>query len=125
MSDPGHRLERVVAHSRDLENAGRGERFDVEGSDGAVSAFVIRWKDVAFAYVNACPHVGSELDWLPGQFFDMDRRYLLCATHGAAFEPDTGLCVSGPCVGARLTRVGVREAEGVVLAETFGAKRQE
>jgi nitrite reductase/ring-hydroxylating ferredoxin subunit len=49
------------------------------------------------AYQNFCPHTGSPLDWLPGRFFSDDGRTLVCATHGARFDPLTGACLSGPC----------------------------
>ena len=49
------------------------------------------------AYRNECPHTGSPLDWLPGRFFSEDGRTLVCATHGARFDPMTGACLSGPC----------------------------
>ena len=42
-------------------------------------------------------------------------RYLVCSTHGAMFEPGTGYCVAGPCRGASLERVEVRESDGRVL----------
>jgi len=41
-----------------------------------------------------------ELDWQPGEFFDIAGVYLVCSTHGAIFEPNSGLCVAGPCRGA-------------------------
>ena len=66
------------------------------------------------AYVNRCPHVGTPLDLWPNEFFAEDGRVLVCATHGAIFEPDTGLCPAGPCVGDSLQRLGVRE-EGLEL----------
>jgi nitrite reductase/ring-hydroxylating ferredoxin subunit len=33
----------------------------------------------------------------------------MCARHGAIFEPHTGRCVGGPCRGARLTPLTIRE----------------
>jgi nitrite reductase/ring-hydroxylating ferredoxin subunit len=61
------------------------------------------------------------LDWVDNQFFTVDGRYLMCANHGAVFEPPTGECVWGPCVGASLQslplevigeRIHVRFPEG-------------
>jgi nitrite reductase/ring-hydroxylating ferredoxin subunit len=37
-----------------------------------------------------------------GAFFDDSRRYLICATHGAMYEPRSGHCVAGP-VAARVS----------------------
>jgi len=60
------------------------------------------------AYVNRCPHVGTPLDLWPNEFFTDDGRALVCSTHGAIFEPDTGFCTGGPCAGDRLTRLPLR-----------------
>ena len=59
----------------------------------------------AFAYVNRCPHAGTELNWHEDQFLSDDGEYLQCFTHGALFEPDSGRCVAGPCVGKCLQPV--------------------
>jgi len=68
-------------------------------------------------YVNICPHRGTSLDWQPGEVFDETGLYLICATHGALFEPDSGLCVAGPCQGAHLQKIPVKiEGGQVVLA---------
>jgi nitrite reductase/ring-hydroxylating ferredoxin subunit len=54
------------------------------------------------------------MDWQPGEFLDLEKRYILCSIHGAAYEPANGRCVLGPCVGARLKAVRVEEREGRV-----------
>src|SRR5438093_426218 len=63
------------------------------------------------SYVNRCPRIGISLDWVDNQFFSIDGRYLMCANHGATFEPATGECIWGPCVGAALQNVPL-EMEG-------------
>jgi nitrite reductase/ring-hydroxylating ferredoxin subunit len=46
----------------------------------------------------------------------MDGRYLMCANHGATFEPATGECIWGPCVGAALQSVPLQiEAEKIFV----------
>lgn len=75
---------------------------------------VVRRADQVFAYVNHCPHAGSPLDWVPGQFLDLDKRYIQCSTHHALFEIGDGECVAGPCVGERLTAVPVEVRDGAV-----------
>lgn len=64
------------------------------------------------AYVNKCPHMGVELNWMPGRFMDSDNLFLQCATHGALFKPGDGECIAGPCQGDVLTALEVREHEG-------------
>jgi nitrite reductase/ring-hydroxylating ferredoxin subunit len=100
--------ERVIGLSAALVDGGPGLRFTV-GRDGSVSAFAIRYRGTVHAYVNSCAHQEVELDWLPGLFFDTEGAHLVCAMHGARYAPDTGLCVEGPCRGANLVRITVRE----------------
>lgn len=70
--------------------------------------FVVNHGGRHHAYVNRCPHAGTPLDLWPNDFWTEDGRYLICATHGALFSPDTGACVEGPCPGAALERVPLR-----------------
>ena len=59
-------------------------------------------------------HVPMEMDWQEGQFFESSGLYLMCATHGAIYEPDTGRCVGGPCRGAHLSKLDITERDGAV-----------
>ena len=68
----------------------------------------------AHAAINICPHRGTSLDWQPGEVFEESGLYLICATHGAMFDPDTGLCIAGPCVGAQLQKLPVQVVDGRV-----------
>ena len=65
------------------------------------------------AYLNRCSHVAMELDYQPNRFFDDTGQWLLCATHGAAYRPDTGACGGGPCRGG-LVKIDLTEHDGVV-----------
>ena len=60
-------------------------------------------------------HVWVELDWVEGEFFDPSKLYLVCATHGAAYLPESGRCIAGPCSGRGLTPLRVTEADGNVF----------
>ena len=107
---------RVICASEALEERGEGVRFELRPAEpGAAGGFAIRAFGKVHAYVNRCPHLGTELDWQAGEFFDFARLYLVCSTHGAIFEPATGHCVAGPCRGASLERVEVRECDGRVM----------
>ena len=114
--------ERIVCESAALAEGGSGVRFELTRSGRQVPCFVVRFDGQAHAYVNSCPHRGTELDWQHGDFFDESGLYLVCATHGAAFDPATGLCIAGPCAGERLFRVSIREEhERVMLESDSGA----
>ena len=89
---------RVICASRELVDSGRGVRFEIEYFGEAAPAFAVRYRGRAHAYLNRCAHVAMELDWQEGVFFDADGRDLVCATHGALYEPSSGRCLGGPCV---------------------------
>lgn len=88
----------------DAVNANQGVEFMIDDTPG----FVIAHKDSYHAYVNRCPHLGIELNWMPGRFLDSDHCFIQCATHGALFTLDQGLCVAGPCQGDALTPLETR-----------------
>jgi nitrite reductase/ring-hydroxylating ferredoxin subunit len=108
--------ERVICASEALRDGGAGVRFEL---DPAVHftpvGFAVRHCGAVRAFVNRCPHAGTELDWNPGEFFDETQLYLTCATHGALFEPGNGYCVAGPCRGASLEPLAVVERDGQVI----------
>ncbi len=106
--------ERLICAAGELPEGGRGARFDWPPAGGAGKGFAVRFGGVVRAYVNRCPHLGVELDWEPGEFFEESGLYLVCSTHGAIFEPSTGQCVAGPCRGARLEAIAVEERDGLV-----------
>lgn len=98
----------------DLAEGGAGVRFVVEVGNRPVGAFVVRYAGEAHAYLNRCAHVPMELDWQEGRFFESSGLYLICATHGAMYAPDSGLCVGGPCRGASLAKLRIVEQGGSV-----------
>jgi nitrite reductase/ring-hydroxylating ferredoxin subunit len=108
------RREHLIGISADVLEGGKGLRFLLDEHTGG---FAVRFRGELCAFVNRCPHMGTELDWQPGDLFEESGLYLVCSTHGAIFEPDTGKCVAGPCRGASLEPLQVREREGQVFLE--------
>ena len=79
------------------------------------ACFALRTPQGLRAYVNVCAHRNQPVvsDGRP-----CDERGLLeCRAHGAFYDPATGLCVEGPCEGARLVPVPVGEADGGLFVE--------
>jgi nitrite reductase/ring-hydroxylating ferredoxin subunit len=109
---------RTLCRMTDIpENGAKG----FPGEDGTFIGLVaIRRGEQVYVYENACPHIGTPLDWTPDRFLSADGRYLICATHGAEFTIDTGLCISGPCQGDQLTAVNAMIRDGVVLIPQTG-----
>lgn len=84
--------------------------------------FAIRQGDTVRVYVNACPHIGTPLDWVPDRFLSTDRSRIICATHGAEFRIEDGFCTRGPCRGDSLEPVLTEIEDGwVLIPETAGA----
>ncbi len=77
--------------------------------------FIVRSADRVYAYRNSCPHTGAPLDWFPDQFLNVDLTLIQCAMHAAQFRIEDGVCVAGPCPGARLTAVPVTVIDGAVV----------
>lgn len=112
--------DRICA-SAALRNGGRGIRFQVVYRGMIEPAFAVRHADRAVAYLNRCAHRHVELDWEEGNFFDTEHRLLVCATHGALYEPLSGFCIAGPCHGESLVALAVLERDdNVLLAEPAG-----
>ena len=93
------------------------KEFTLTYQGGNIDIFVVNWSNVFYAYRNSCPHTGVTLNWLAGQFFDYEQKYLQCATHGALFEVQTGLCLRGPCAGASLSALAVHKEDGALHVE--------
>jgi nitrite reductase/ring-hydroxylating ferredoxin subunit len=74
----------------------------------------IRQGNAVYVYENACPHIGTPLDWVPDRFLSADGQFIICATHGAEFTIVSGTCISGPCKGDRLTPVEVVILDGII-----------
>ncbi len=107
--------KRLICAAGDLAAGGKGVRFIVDTARGPEAAFAVRYRGQVHGYVNRCAHVGVELDWQPGEFFDVSGLYLVCSTHGAAYLPDTGYCVGGPCKGQKLAKLHIEEQDGQVF----------
>ena len=96
-----------------LCDGGRAVGFDVMYHGQACRAFAVRYNGQVHAYLNRCSHVPMEMDYQPDRFFDSTGHWLICATHGATYHPETGRCAAGPCRGG-LVRIALEERAGVV-----------
>jgi nitrite reductase/ring-hydroxylating ferredoxin subunit len=106
--------KRLICAAAQLGDGGTGVRFSVRRHGREEPAFAIRFRGVAHAYLNRCGHTPIELDWQEGEFFDLEKRWIICATHGAIYHPATGECVGGRCNGRGLVRLSIIEEEGNV-----------
>jgi len=109
---PGHVLCRVD-DIKDVADGG-AKSFRYGSGPQEIRIFLLRKNDQVYAYLNACPHVLSALDWMPDRFLDPSRTLIQCATHGAQFRIEDGFCVEGPCAGKSLTAIPIEVIDGEV-----------
>ena len=102
-----------LCNSHDLVEGGLAVPFDINYAGHICWAFAVRFHGQPHAYLNRCTHVAMELDWQPNRVFDDSGQWLLCASHGAAYLPDTGQCAGGPCHGG-LVKIILSENDAVV-----------
>jgi nitrite reductase/ring-hydroxylating ferredoxin subunit len=110
-------VTRVLCSLSELDETGsRG--FAIGEGDWPLRGFVVRTATGVAAYVNNCPHAGHPLNFRPNKFLTPDRNLILCASHGALFARDNGLCIAGPCPGQSLRAVPIEVfGEYVLLGE--------
>ena len=99
----------IVLHNQVVEEKSTALRFDIPSLGQFATGFVLRFNGELYAYVNQCAHISIELDWAQGEFFDSSKQFIICATHGAHYQPDSGHCVMGPCKGKQLKALQVTE----------------
>lgn len=107
---PGARLFDLA----DLDD-GEGRAFDYRVGEALFSLIAVRQGARIIAYENDCPHARQPLERFDGRVVMMERRYLVCAAHGASFRIEDGVCVGGPAKGG-LTPFSVMVREGAVFA---------
>lgn len=95
---------------------GSSRGFDTENA-GADTVFAVRRGDAVRVYRNVCPHEGARLEFRKDRFLSHDGERIVCYAHGAQFDPDTGVCTMGPCLGQSLQPVPCRIEDGWICIE--------
>jgi nitrite reductase/ring-hydroxylating ferredoxin subunit len=107
-------IEHKVAHVEELTE-GCSKKFTYTCSGQQVEGFVVNYRGSFYAYLNRCCHIPMPMDWFENQFLSEDGRFIICATHGATYDPATGECVAGPCPGEYLEQLSLQVVDGTVL----------
>ena len=73
------------------------------GPFDGIKAFAIRRNGRLFAYWDACPHYGdTPMAWRTNAYLNAAGDRIVCSSHGAEFEIETGRCVLGAALGQSL-----------------------
>ena len=110
----------LLCHLDELSD-GSTRGFEVAGLRCKV--IVVRRGDRVYGWRDLCPHYagGTPMAWKRDAYLNGEGTHIACAAHGAWFEIDTGVCVQGPCLGKRLTRVPLEiRSDGTVAMATSG-----
>ncbi|WP_277962709.1 Rieske 2Fe-2S domain-containing protein [Pseudomonas sp. RIT-To-2] len=108
---------KILCSLEDIPDGG-AKALDVEIAGVRQALVAVRRGEQAWVYRNCCPHFSVPLDFHPGEFCTYRQQILMCAHHSAMFRFEDGVCVDGPCAGARLERISCRqEGSGIVLGD--------
>lgn len=117
MSEPPIRL---VAMSRaELAELGDPDAREFLAGNGEwpFRGLVVRANGRIRAYANVCPHKQHPLNFDGDDFLVPGQCLLRCTSHGALFEPESGLCVYGPCAGRSLQALACEITDEGVCVE--------
>jgi nitrite reductase/ring-hydroxylating ferredoxin subunit len=104
-SDPPLRIHPDARRLNELASV----RFTLRLDGVERDAFAVRFRGRFHAWVNSCRHQSLPLDFGDGHFFDEAADALVCCHHGARYDPASGVCMAGPCEGARLTALELEQ----------------
>ena len=88
-------------------------KFLMKGEN--MTGFALLFDGGYYVYRNQCQHLPVELDWEENDFFDVDKKFIVCATHGALYQPQSGLCVAGPCNGENLMPIPFEVTQNYIV----------
>lgn len=114
--------EHLACRLDEIPESGAREFFVGQG-DWPFRGIIVRRNAAVYAYANVCPHKGHPLNLADDDFLVPapgagQGQLLRCASHGALFVPENGLCMFGPCSGRSLRQLQCRVMEGKVLVRT-------
>jgi len=106
---------KVVGTTDELVH-GTTKKFNLRCQGKTVEGLLACYDGKLYAYVNRCCHFPLTMDWMGNHFFSEDKRYFICANHGATYEPATGECIWGPCYGDSLLSIPIQISGGKIRA---------
>jgi len=106
-------MAHILCKTSDIDDPG-SKSFELKIKRKTQAIFVVHKDTEFFAYINKCPHTGAPLEWQEDQFLDLDKALIMCSSHGALFQIDSGKCIAGPCAGDALEPLSVSIVEDVI-----------
>ena len=99
----------------DLIADGQARNFVLEMRAGRFHGFVVRKGETVHGYVDRCAHMAIPLAQQLDDYLTPDGTFIQCSWHGALYRIEDGVCVGGPCSGARLLPWPVEVRDGMIV----------
>lgn len=109
------KAQRIEVRQAATLGEGATVKFTFEENEQQREGFIIRRGDKLYAWRNECCHIPMTMDWVENRFLDREGKHIQCATHGALYEVESGLCVWGPPLGEHLRGLQLEESDGSVF----------
>ena len=109
--------QKAIARLADLERK-QAVKFKYRREGISRDGFAALFEGQVIVYENICRHLPISIDYGDGRFFTGDGKEIICQTHGAIYEPLSGLCTRGPCEGASLHKIHFEVRDGAVWIDT-------
>jgi nitrite reductase/ring-hydroxylating ferredoxin subunit len=94
---------------------GKARNFVLEMRAGRFHGFVVRRGSEVHGYLDRCAHMALPLSQKLDDYLTEDGSHIVCSWHGALYRIEDGVCVGGPCTGARLQPWPVTVVDGVLV----------
>ncbi|MFN4101478.1 MAG: Rieske (2Fe-2S) protein, partial [Pararhodobacter sp.] len=78
---------------------------------------VLRSGGELHGWLDSCPHYtgGTPMAYRKDAYMNADGSRIVCFSHNAEFDPATGVCMAGACLGKKLRRIPLQVgADGTV-----------
>jgi nitrite reductase/ring-hydroxylating ferredoxin subunit len=105
--------EQIIANESEVV-AGKVVTFSYRQDGIRREGILLRTQTGLRCYENQCRHLPVKLDSGSRHFLTRNRDAILCQSHGALYELETGLCTRGPCEGASLKALPIEVRLGRV-----------
>jgi nitrite reductase/ring-hydroxylating ferredoxin subunit len=94
---------------------GKARNFVLEMKAGRFHGFVVRRGEAVHGYVDRCAHMALPLAQQLDAYLTEGGSLIQCSWHGALYRIEDGVCVGGPCSGARLLCWPVTVQGGMIV----------
>jgi len=96
-------------------SVGDVKMFQIPENPDRLTALVLRTNTGVYGWLNACPHDGRRLCQDPAYLLKRKTGLIQCMHHQATFDPESGICDDGPCLGEKLREVKITEKDGQIV----------